>query len=231
MKLLTTNRLFYRTYPYKAVLLYDWTTAASLLKEADMDKIDTGKDYASGRSTSKYKANPATTREFRIWLDSYTKKDLRTRVEGYSLTLFFKDRKIVDELENRWPGIVEELYEPANNLALDHMLSAVRTEVRPRLTHGCRYKIYLNGDIKNIPDSVRKRVDTTFKKNPENYVVPTSVRRVFEGDARFFWGTTYFYARDSKFLLMIQMLIQPLIKETVTIVTNEELKEKEANEQ
>ena len=44
----------------------------------------------------------------------------------------------------------------------------------------------------------------------------------FKKEYRYFYGH-YFYVKDGKYLLMAQMMLQPIIKEIVKIVTYEEV--------
>lgn len=219
MKKHTTSRLFYKKFPYKARLKNDshlkpdWITAAHLLSKDQLTNFTT-------------LVNGSKSIDLKDFFNQYNRNDLRFRLEG-SLTIFFKDKKILEEIEDKFPNIVDEFWEPANEEAKEHMLSEVRVEVKKKLTHDCRYKVYLRGRITDISVENCKSFVSLYKRHKDHFVVPRSVRNDFEKPSWGFYSLSYFYVKDSKYLLMAQMMIQPVIKETVKMVTIEELNQKE----
>lgn len=231
MKKRTTQRLFYKKFPFKAKLKPDWAVSARVLGVDDIQMLAKHKKPGGfGRSfrlAIEHNANVVALRNF---FDQYSKDDLKFRVEG-QLSMFFKDKQILESLQAQFPKIVDEFWEPANEEAMEHMLSEVRVEVKETLTHGCRYKVFLRGRMNNISNENRTSFVRLYSRNENEFVVPKGTKDDFERPSWGFGGSPYFYVKDSKYLLMAQMLIQPLIKETVKMVTIEELeKEKETSE-
>lgn len=228
MKIRTTPRLFYKKFPYKARLNPEWAICARVLSTEEILRIPKSKHSRFGfgrayRLAAEHNKNVLALRNF---FDQYSKDDIKYRVEG-RLTMFFKDMKILEDLQARFPKIVDEFWQPANDDAMEHMLSEVRVEVKETLTHGCRYKVFLRGRMANISDENRKSFVRLYSRNENEFVVPRGTKNDFERPSWGFYGSPYFYVKDSKYLLMAQMLIQPLIKETVKMVTIEELNQKE----
>ena len=228
MKTRTTQRLFYKKYPFKAKLKPEWAIAARVLS---MDEITRalkdkrgrwgfGKAY---RLAAEHNKNVVALKQF---FEQYSKDDIKFRVEG-SISIFFKDIKILDDLVAKFPKIVDEFWAPASKDIMEHMLSEVRVEVKETLTHGCRYKVFLSGRLAKISDENRQSFVRLYNRHENEFVVPRGTKNDFERPAYTFYGSPYFYVKDSKYLLMAQMLIQPVIKETVKIVTIEELNQKE----
>ena len=228
MKTRTTQRLFYKKYPFKARLNPEWAVAARVLS---MEEILSAKHhnrsrFGLGRVYRMAVEHPKNVLALKDFFRQYTNDDIRFRVEG-RLTMFFKDIKILEDLQTQFPKIVDEFWAPANKDVMEHMLSEVRVEVKETLTHGCRYKVYLRGRMANISDENRKSFVRLYSRNENEFVVPRGTKHDFERPSWGFYGSPYFYVKDSKYLLMAQMLIQPLIKETVKMVTIEELNQKE----
>ena len=222
MKIKTSDRLFYRTFPYKAVLNNEWAVAATQFSIKDIPRIKKGDISDYGRTNRAARAHPTETCELIRFFDKFEKSDMRMRNECYNLSLFFKDRSIVDDLEKIAPGSITELWEPPSDEALAFMENNTRTVVKKTLTHGCRYKIVLQGDINKVGPEVRKNFIKLVKRNRDNFHISEHSLDSFSYKHRYFWGN-YFFVKDSKHLLMAQMMIQPIIKEVVKIVTNDEV--------
>lgn len=228
MKRRTTQRLFYKKFPFKARLEPKWTVSAHTLSASQISVANSDREGSLGigfsyRFPAKEVGKALALQQF---FEQYNKEEIRFRVEG-KLTIFFKDLEILKKLEAQFPQIVDEFWEPANEVALEHMLSEVRVEVKKKLTHDCRYKVYLRGRMSNISAENRKSFVNLYKRHKGQFVIPCNVQNDFEKPSWGFYTLSYFYVKDSKYLLMAQMILQPVIKEIVKIVTIEELNQKE----
>jgi hypothetical protein len=225
MKTQITSRLFYKKFPFKVRLKPQWAVTSRIFSKDQIAEIVTQK-----KSHTRYGkwvlSNPKEVYELSEFFSQYSKDEIQFRIE-VQLSVFFKDMNILNDLLVKFPKIVETLWKPANDQALDHMMDKVRVEIKPKLTHDCRYKIFLKGKMGNISNENRLSFIRLYKRNSDEFVLPKSTQNDFERPHNVLWGSPYFYVKDSKYLLMAQMLIQPLIKETVKMVTLEELSEKE----
>lgn len=228
MKTRTTPRLFYKKFPFKARLKPDWAISARVMSRDEIiaAKKEKTSRFAFGRWHRLAVERNTDVLALHDFLAQYSKDDIKYRVEG-QLSMFFKDIKVLEDLQAKFPKIVDEFWAPANKEVMEHMLSEVRVEVKETLTHDCRYKVYLRGRINNISDENRKSFISLYNRHQDQFVVPRGTKNDFERPCYSFYGSPYFYVRDSKFLLMAQMLIQPVIKETVKMITIEELNQKE----
>ncbi len=222
MKIKTSDRLFYRSFPYKAVFNTDWAVAATYFTKRDIPRIKAGDISDYGRANRAAKHHPNKVIELIKFFDKFEKGEMRKRHENYSLSLFFKDRSVVDTLELLAPGAITELWEPPSDEALAFMENNTRTVVKKTLTHGCRYKVVLQGDINKVGPEVRKNFVKLVKRNRDNFHISEHSLDSLNYKHRHFWGN-YFFVKDSKHLLMAQMMIQPIIKEVVKIVTYDEV--------
>mgnify|MGYP003339610165 CR=1 FL=1 len=102
------------------------------------------------------------------------------------------------------------------------MENNTRTVVKKNLTHGCRYKVVLTGSLQKINSDVRKNFVKLVKRNKDEFHISDDALESFKREHRYFWGN-YFYVKDGKYLLMAQMMLQPIIKEVVKIVTYDEV--------
>ena len=222
MKIRTTDRLFYRSFPYKAVLNNDWAFAATHFRMSDIIAIKQAdlSDYGRvNRAALKY---PNETIELVKFFSKFDKESMRKRQECYNISLFFKDRSVVDDLEKIAPGAIQELWEPASDEALAFLESNQRTVVKKELTHGCRYKVVLNGSVQKLTPDGRKNFRNLVKRNKNEFHMSEDLNDSFKREYRYFYGH-YFYVKDGKYLLMAQMMLQPIIKEVVKIVTYDEV--------
>ena len=228
MKIKTTDRLFYRSFPYKAVIDNEWGFAANHFTPKDIPKIKKGdlSDWgAYNRAAMKY---PNEVIHLIRIFNKYNRTELRRRSEGRGLSLFFKDKNILTELQNIKTdnSVVVEFWEPQSPEALTFLESNRRVEVKKQLTHGCRYRVALQGSINKISEDGRKNFVNLVKRNKNEFYMSDRLLDDFKRNHRHFWGN-YFYVKDGKFLLMAQMILQPVVKEVVKIVTHDEIQQEE----
>ena len=227
MRIRTTDRLFYRSFPYKAIINGEWGFAANYLTSKDIPAIKKRDLNDWGASNRAAMSHPKEVIGLIQLIDKLDKTQLRKRCEGRTLSLFFKDRSILDELNKiSKEEVVVEFWEPVSDEALLYMESNRRVEVKKQLTHGCRYKIALQGSISKLSPDGKKNFVNLVKRNIDEFHISEDLLNSFRREYRHFWGN-YFYVKDSKFLLMAQMILQPIIKEVVKIVTYDEVNQEE----
>lgn len=146
---------------------------------------------------------------------------VKMRREWHTVSLFSLDSETHNLIKQEFDKEIIELYEP-DETQLQYLTSNTRTEIRKKLTHGCRYRIKLGKLDRNMNfDNFLKLVD----KHPEEFVIPGCLNDFFQKNHRFFYGTPYFFIKSEKFLTMAQLVYPGPIKETVTIMTPEEVEE------
>jgi len=228
MLLRKTDKLFYRSFPYKAMLNGEWAFAARYFTEKDIQKIKKRDLSDWGRSNRAALLHPTKVIKLIELFAKFDKEDIRMRHEGHSLNVFFKDRSILDQLTKVDKNCVVEFWEPESEEALEYLLTNQRTEVKKELTHGCRYKIILKGNVNKIGEQGRQNFINLCNRHPLEFKLTDAMKEGLKSKHRYYWGSSYFYVREGKFLLMAQMILQPIIKEVVKIVTYDEVKQEEA---
>lgn len=157
-----------------------------------------------------------------IRLEDFKEKypGVKIRREYNTASLFFKDAAMIENVKEEFPKNVSEIFEPDAE-QLDYLLTNNRTEIRKKLTHGCRYRVRLT----------KPKKDTNFdgflalvKKHPEQFVITGLLEDFMMGKYRYFYGTPYFYVKESKYLTLAQLTLPTPIKEVVTMITPEEVK-------
>lgn len=228
MRIRTTDRLFYRSFPYKAVINNEWAFAATCFTIKDIPEIKKGISSDWGAANRAARIYPNEVIGLIKVFAKYDKTQLRRRHEGRGVSVFFKDRAILDELValSKSSEIVAEFWEPVSDEALDYMKTNRRVEVKKQLTHGCRYKVALQGPISKISADGKKNFLNLVKRNPDEFHITDHLLEDFGRQYRHFWGN-YFYVKDGKYLLMAQMILQPVVKEIVKIVTYDEVQQEE----
>lgn len=225
MKIRTTDKLFYRSFPYKAVINNEWGFAATYFSVKDIPAIKKKELTDWGAANRAAREHPNEVIGLIRLFAKYDRTQMRRRHEGRGLSIFFKDREILKELVALSKGveIVSEFWEPASQEALTYMESNRRVEVKKQLTHGCRYKIGLQGPISKLSSDGKKNFINLVNRNRDEFHISDNLLNDFRRDYRHFWGN-YFYVKDGKYLLMAQMILQPVVKEIVKIVTHDEVK-------
>lgn len=231
MRIRTTDRLFYRSFPYKAVINNEWAFATTCFTVRDIPAIKKGELSDWGAANRAAREHPNEVIGLINLFAKYDKTQMRRRHEGRGVSVFFKDRAILDELvalskrslSPKGSEIVAEFWEPVSDEALEYMKTNRRVEIKKQLTHGCRYKVALQGSISKLSVDGKKNFLNLVKRNPNEFHITDHLLADFSRQYRHFWGN-YFYVKDGKYLLMAQMILQPVVKEIVKIVTHEEVK-------
>lgn len=221
MRLKTTNCLFYKKFPYKIVIYGDWTPAGQYLTEEILDQILSGKK-SFGYLEKIAKRNPKESRKIIQFVKSLDKEESKVRVEGRSMSIFLKDKALLEKIKKEFKDDIQAIYEPKDTSVLELLTSDKKIEIRKKLTHGCRYKVTLRS-FDETTVSVRESFLNFAEKNPDQFCL-TNLTKITLHRAKFSgWSTCYFYVKDEKFLLMAQMMIQPIIKCVYEIVTESEV--------
>jgi hypothetical protein len=227
MKIQKTKKLYYRSFPYKATFRkIDWIIAGLRFKPSDIRKIKKGQIGDWGMINRAAHLYPDKVCALIEYFEKFNREDIRIRYE-WTASIFFKDRKIIDEINalNLDSGsIIETLWEPADEASLEFLLSNERVEIKKDLTHGCRYTVFLKNFDKFLPDA-RLKFYNLAKTHPENIILTDSMKKGLKRPSPYYWGVQYFYVKDSKFLLMVQMILQPFIREVVKTMTYNEIEE------
>lgn len=210
MKTFNITKLFYNKFPYKLVLVepgiapVKGTLSQQRLLEKNL--------LALAKAVKENKDNQ------------------RVRREGRRYSFFFKDYSFFEKVVKKFHLLLIEFHRPANKDILNLLERNRRIEVKKSLPYECRYKIYIKTYIR--PHDAQFDSIMNFVRNQGDKVILTnSVKRVLEKKSGY-CPNSYFYVKDSKTLLMIQMLAQSIIKETIEfkIVDKEISKEVEYDE-
>lgn len=226
-----TSSLFWKKFPYKAVIHAPWAGTVRYTNHNALDMVERtqGKNKPKFFNDIVYKY-PKELRRALQFIEQYPKEDLRFRCENSTLSLFFVDRNILNDIKATFDPHVVELHEPANDEVLNMLLS-YKTIIKPNLIHGCRYKVMLRDNMQFLTDASKKNLLRLLKNNQDRYANVKEFIKDIDANRKYIWQT-YVYAKESKDLLMLQMIAQPIIREVIKIVTYAEIEEEStANEQ
>lgn len=229
---MTTTNLFWKKFPYKVVISSPWAGSVRYTNYKTLDKIADGdinknNSYFYNKTTIQYHKELRSALEF---IDRYDSDDLRFRCEGLTLSLFFKDRSMLNDIKKEFDPHVDVFYEPINNDALQQMLDQ-KILVKERLIHDCRYKVMLRDRMDLLTDASKKNLSRLLTNNEDRYANTRRLIQDLDNDRKYIWQS-YIYAKDGKDLVLLQMMANSIIREVVKIVTYAELKEDStANEQ
>jgi hypothetical protein len=222
-----TESLFWKRFPYKLVLHLPFAFLLRNYSNAEIEAICKKERDKVMMSTVIYDAILKYHNEvfdLRKILENYG-SEYKFRIENNSLSIFFDDLRLVDDLEKRFKDDIVSLYEPLNEAVMKNLFEE-RIIIRDNLIHDCRYKIKLKENaLKKLTDSAKKSLvrmlDTDRFANTETVVNDIKHRK-------YIWSQ-YIYAKESKDLLMFQMVGHELIREVIKIVTYDELEKEKAN--
>lgn len=160
-----------------------------------------------------------------FYLDQFKDKhpEVKTRREYNSVSLFFKDAALIKQITDDFPKDIIEIFEPSGD-ELEYLLTNRRTEIRKKLTHGCRYRVKLG----------KMGKDTNFdgflnlvQKYPDQFVITGLLEEFMLKKYKYFYGTPYFYVKESKYLTLAQLTLPVQVREVITMITPEEVKGKD----
>lgn len=223
-----TSKLFWGKYPYKIVINGQWIYGIRNINVKNLESVIDKKLYISDKVSKAVASYPERVVKMVCFLSSHEKDQVSFRCEGSTLAIFFKDRSLFDTIQEDFGNDITSFYEPENDTVLEYLYSNIRTEVRDFLTHGCRYKVNLKA-LSRLSNSNKESFLRLVNDNENQFRMTARTRELFAIDKKWYGDGSFFYVKDSKYLLMVQMLIQPAIKEVIKIVTPKELKKEEVN--
>lgn len=223
MRLKTTNCLFYKTFPYKVVISAEWTAAGQILSEESIDEILKDKK-TYGYLEQIVKRNPSQCRKIVRFVRGLDKNLGRVRVERSTMSIFLKDRLMLESVKKEFQHDIYAVYEPKDLDTLNILTSEKKIEIRKYLTYDCRYRVTLKGwDDKTF--DVRSKFLDLVERHPDQFFVTKTTIIQLSKPKYGGWGSCYFYVKDEKFLLIAEMMIQPIIKDVFKMITEDELTE------
>jgi hypothetical protein len=138
--LLTTNKLFYKKWPYKVECLLH---RVSLIKHVGPEK------FAIWISRSRHgisDSDAAELKKFFKCVNPFLKEDLRIRAEGSHFSLFCGDKDLFNQIRKKLKRWVVKAYSPANDEELAFMLNHANKKILcdrfPKELY--QYRIYVN---------------------------------------------------------------------------------------
>lgn len=223
----TTTRLFYGKYPYKAVLFSAWTGFVRNMDLKAFDKLiyeekEDSSLSSSEKSVLRYQDKIGNLLSL---LENYPKEEIRKRVEWKSLSLFFKDKTLLETLKNDFSKELIEFSQPASDDELDFLLDNRKIEIKPTLPYGCRFKVTL-GYEKTAPQTARDNFVKLANSHPDDIRVTDRVLHLVQQNTAW-WSNPYIYVKDKKYLMIVQMMLQQNIRSITEIKTQNEINQRE----
>jgi hypothetical protein len=134
-------------------------------------------------------------KQFHDFKKKNTQYEMKVRQEGYSISLFFKEKELMDKLKKEFSKKIVDITEP-DEKTLEVLKSDSRIEVKNKLTHGCRYRVMLSSSKMNASTKDYTAFVNLIERNSSKYVVPRHLKGFIKGDYKYFYGTPYFYVKD-----------------------------------
>jgi hypothetical protein len=200
MKIIKIKKLFYKEYAYKIVLFHPSILRVKLPLDQQL----------------------SITIRFEKFLKSLKSPEYRVRKEGYRFSLFFNNYEFFETVTAKFNLLLEEFHKPDSLAQLTCLKNNRRVETCKKLPHECRYKILLNTRINQNAAPLGSLI-RFVEKNPDNFKLTRAASRALS-TSKSYNPNSYFYVKDSKSLLMVQMMVQPIIKEIVELRTYDEVK-------
>ena len=219
-----TTKLFWKKFPYKAVVWAEWVGCMRSLVRDELDNINPEKKY---HPYTLFFRHETKVRKMFDLLDQFSKDEIKIRCEHNGLSIYFTDYKVFDILRADFDKELQEFVEPENTEILNYLLTNKKIEVKPTLLYDCRYKVLLGYNKKSTPES-RSNFVNLAKNHPDKIVITERTLHLIQND-RFWYSNPYLYIKDSKYLMLAQMMLQHNIKSIIEIVTPDEITEKETS--
>jgi hypothetical protein len=232
MKTTFISKLFYRKYPYKITIRAGWVGD---LKYKDLAYFKKLKDKHANKEVYNpfiYKQDDIKQIKDQIHLIEkiyqYIKlPNTKTRTEYNCFTFFIDDADIFNQIKTELSSIISEIFVPYNDIVLKELLNKNSIEIKSSLTHECRYKIILKFPKTEFKDESRINFLNLINRNRDLFVLTYNTKYALEHNKLHYLDNTLLYVKDSKFLIMTQFMIQPIIKEVVSMFTYDEITNKE----
>jgi hypothetical protein len=209
MKTHKIRKLYYKKFPYRVTLHATWINQVNHYYHRDINP-----------GYMKFKKD---IDQLTIYIKSNKNNDeIKFRKEWNTLNVYFTDLSLLDEIKTLFKNSLRELHQPDPE-CIDYLISNRYSIVSDELPHGCRYKVFLNA--KKTPVNVRKNLIKYAQNNQDKINIPGSVNEFFNSERSSWWTyQLYFYVKDEKILLFVQMLLAGGIKEIHYIATTDEVK-------
>lgn len=157
------------------------------------------------------------------YIENVTKGNIKIRTEAF-VNVFSDDLNLVNDLANKFNEHLVYKHIPDANTA-NYIASNEKTEIKKKLTHGCRYKVILSSKYLPKSDNLFK-LKKLIDKNPSSFHIPFCLERYLDEKIRYLYGSPYFHVKDEKYLMLVRLILDKEIKEVITIITYDELNER-----
>jgi hypothetical protein len=226
MKTNFITKLYYKKYPYKIVVKSDWVC------DLKFRNLDYFKNIKENHTSYKGVVRKSENIESQLHLIESAYEilkipNIKTRTEFSTLTFFIEDKSVFEKIKTDLFPIVYQVFVPYNDIVLQELLNKNSIEIRSNLTHGCRYKIVLKNTRSGIKEENIKNFLNLIERNQDQFVLAYNAKYALMTNRLLYLDNSLIYVKDSKFLMMLQMMIQPIIKEVVSMFTYEEITNKD----
>jgi hypothetical protein len=232
MKTNFITKLFYRKYPFKIAIYNSWISDTKYKLIEDFHTIVKNKKnisrFYSDEVISFIKSHLPELKKLYKFIESGS---VKTRYDYNSLSLFIDNKQLFDDMCRELSPLITSVSIPPSDKILQELLNKNRIEIMNSLKYDCRYKVFLSNKGKNI---LRKEVKENFlnltKRYKDQFVIPYSTLYYLEKEipSYYYLNNCFFYVKDSKMLTLTQMMIQPVIKEVISMFTYEEIENKDS---
>lgn len=226
MKTNFITKLFYRKYPFKIVISNRWISDTKYRTIDYFTNLKGNKNsYFQGNTLKEIIDNIESIKKlYKIIENTNVKK----RYEYNSLSLFIDNEKFFNEICADLGPVINSISIPPSNKILQELLDKNRIEIKKNLTYDCRYKVILRNSGKDLRPEVKENFLNLVKRHKDRFVIPYNANYFFQKNVGYFYlSNSFFYVKDSKMLMMTQMILQPVIKEVISIFTYEEIENKD----
>jgi hypothetical protein len=201
-----TTKLFWKKFPYRVTVFAPWI---GFLHHFNIEPSRYAKEVSV----------------FNNLIKIFDKDDIKVRIENQTANIFLKREDFIDKIINTFPNNITEVSKPENDKILEFLTSNIATEIKNELPYGCRYRVFV-GYNKMTSQTARENFVALANRIPNDVKVTPVVINKLAVD-RPWYSQYYFYVKDDKHLMMVQLLLNHNIKKIIQIKTNQEIKEEQ----
>lgn len=216
MKLLKTNRLFFKKYAYKVECNLP---GADLVRRYNAAELAHLFSLPYKPTIIKYRTLTADNKnsivEFRTAVDPWLHKDQKTRIEMNLFNFYFDNEVECDKFVAAVGKFISKVTKPDSAKDLDLLQSKNFISVCDKLPHRkFQYKIMLSN---SMPDDTREKFITWAEMYTDKFEIPGKTLRWLKGKTTYCYEP-FLYVESSKELTLVNLYISQHIRRTYEFV-------------
>ena len=194
LKIKKTKRLFYNKFGYKISLEIEGASYFRVFGVTDEFMINS----PTYRWEREALINETAISDLCYTLVNYDKDSWKIRVERNIMDVYSSDRRIIEDIKNKFPEKIYHIFEPSETMSRDKNIIHCKKLPHDRYA----YKVFLLPH--KIKDKQKKRNFIDWIKNNDNFLISDSVANWFY-ITEWNWDRRYMWANTPENLLMLKL--------------------------